>query len=111
MNSESFPGTQHHRQEGEGETEKGGGRQTQTLGGPGAHFLGEPRRGSQGWCLHGEARAAAQKRGAVCVCVQTGECLPLCPSPSHIARSQTQAAADSSLLFLSDVLWLCFYCA
>ncbi|CAM4701568.1 unnamed protein product [Leuciscus chuanchicus] len=27
MNSESFPGTQHHRQEGEGETE-GGGRQT-----------------------------------------------------------------------------------
>lgn len=102
MNSESFPGTQHHRQEGEGETEKGGGRQTQTLGGPGAHFLGEPRRGgSQGWCLHGEARAAAQKRGAlcVCVCVQTGECLPLCPSPSHLARSQTQAAADSSLLF------------
>lgn len=53
MNSESFPGTQHHRQEGEGETGGGWeGRQTQTLGGPGAHFLGEPRRGgSQGWCL------------------------------------------------------------
>lgn len=103
MNSESFPGTQHHRQEGEGETGGGwGGRQTQTLGGPGAHFLGEPRRGgSQGWCLREEARAAAQKRGALCVyvCVQTGECLPFCPSPSHLARSQTQAAADSSLLF------------
>ncbi len=107
MNSESFPGTQHHRQEGEGETEKGGGRQTQTLGGPRAHFLGEPRRGSQGWCLHGEARAAAQKRGAVCVCVCVCRRESVCPFARAPATSH--ALRHKLLQILRSFIYLmCF---
>lgn len=103
MNSESFPGTQHHHQEGEGETEKRGRQTDSDFGGPRCPFFG----GASSWWFPRLVSAWKGKSSCseeeilvcMCVCVQTRECLPLCPSPSHLARSQTQAAADSSLLF------------
>lgn len=98
MNSESFPGTQHHRQEGEKE---GDADRLRLWGAPVPIFWGSlvavvPKAGA---CVKRREQLLRKGEPCVYVCVQTGECLPLCPNPSHLARSQTQAAADSSLLF------------
>ncbi len=116
MNSESFPGTQHHRQEGEGETEKGEADRLRLWGAPVPIFWGSlvvvvPKAGA---CM--ERREQLLRKGepcvyvCVCVCADGRVSAPL-PKPQPPRTLPDASCCRFFIPFLSDVLWLCFYCA
>lgn len=105
MNSESFPGTQHHRQEGDGETEGwGGDRQTQTWGPPVPVFWGSlavvvPKAGA---CMERREQLLRKEEPCVCVCVCRQEIV------WPITRAAATLPDASCCKFLFFVNLMCF---